>query len=80
MRDLIIAHRKSEIDLVDLQTAEPILRREIALKGRVLYEAEPGLFERYSLFYIKDFYELRPLIQAEMARIMEKVRVVIGND
>ncbi len=79
LHDLIVVHQKSEIDLVDLRTAEPILRCEIALKGRNLYEKEEGLFERYSLYYIKRFYELQPVIQAEMVQIRRKIREVVDN-
>ena len=50
MEDLIKYHRKSEIDLVDLKKAEPILKYEIASNGRVLYEKKEGLFDKYSLF------------------------------
>ena len=77
--DLIIYHRKSEIDLVDLQTADPILRYEIGSKGRLIYEAEEGLFERYSLYYLKRIYELKPIIQEEMNALKQAVRDVIDN-
>ncbi len=73
-KDLMLAHRKSEIDLVDLQTAEPILRYEIAKNGRLLFEQEEGLFERYALFYIKRIYELRPVIKERMRLLMKEIK------
>jgi predicted nucleotidyltransferase len=63
LEKLIIFHRKSEIDLLDLITAESILKYEIARTGRVFYESEDRLFERYGLYYIKKFYELKPVIE-----------------
>jgi predicted nucleotidyltransferase len=78
LEKLILFHRKSEIDLVDLRTAEPLLRYEVAAKGRVLYEKEPELFERYRLFYIKQSYELKPVFEAEFQKIRASIREVIG--
>jgi predicted nucleotidyltransferase len=79
LEDLIKYHKKSEIDLVDLRIAEPVLRYEIALHGRVIYEKEENLFEKYRLFYIKRFYELKPVIEEEIRRIGLSVKEVIGN-
>lgn len=79
LHDLILAHRKSEIDLVDLRTAEPVLRYEIATKGRLLYEEEEGLFDRYSLYYTKRFYEMKPLIQAELDNIRKRISEVLDD-
>lgn len=80
LEELILYHRKSEIDLVDLRTAEPVLRYEIAKNGRVLYEKEEGLFEKYSLFYIKRYYELRPLIAEEIKNIGKKIMEMIYDN
>ncbi|NJD04143.1 MAG: hypothetical protein FIA99_16470 [Ruminiclostridium sp.] len=80
LEDLVVFHRKSEMDLVDLRKAEPILRYEIAKSGRVLFEKEKGLFERYSLFYIKRFYELKPVIEEELRLIGKSINEVIAND
>ena len=74
LNDLILAHRKSEIDLVDLQTAEPILRYEVARNGRVLFEEEEGMFSRYSLYYIKRMYELQPVIKERMRMLMQETK------
>jgi uncharacterized protein len=77
LEDLIIFHRKSEIDLVDLQKADPLLRYEVAVNGKVFYEEEPDFFDRYALFYIKQYYELKPVIQAEMKQIKNAIREVL---
>ncbi|NLY30123.1 MAG: nucleotidyltransferase domain-containing protein [Firmicutes bacterium] len=79
LRELIIVHRKSEIDLVDLQTADPLLRYEIATSGRPFYEKEDGLFERLSLFYIKRTYELKPVIRERMKTIRREIQELITD-
>ena len=48
--------------------------------GKLLYEREEGLFERYRLFYIKRFYELRPLIEEELNRISNSIEEVLASD
>lgn len=73
-KELIILHRKSEIDLVDLQTAEPILRYVVAHEGKLLFEREEGLFDRYALFYTKRLYELGPLIREQMRRTVAEIK------
>lgn len=79
LEDLVIFHRKSEVDLVDLKTAEPVLRYEIAKNGRVLFERVEGLFEKYSLFYIKRFYELKPVIEEELKLLGNSINEVLAN-
>lgn len=79
LEDLIHYHKKCEIDLVDLRTTEPILRYEIAVNGRVLYEKEENLFERYSLFYIKRIYENKPVLEERMRKIANSVEEVLNN-
>jgi len=79
-KELMILHRKSEIDLVDLQTAEPLLRYIVATEGRLLYEEEVGTFERYALFYVKHYYELAPVIQDQMRRLMVEIKELDSDD
>jgi predicted nucleotidyltransferase len=79
LEDLIHYHKKSEIDLVDLRTADPVLRYEIAVNGRVLFEKEENLFERYSLFYIKSIYEHKSVLEDKMRKIAISVEEVLNN-
>jgi predicted nucleotidyltransferase len=79
LEDLIKYHRKTEIDLVDLKAADPLLCFEIASNGRVLYEKQEGLFDRYSLFCFKKYYELRPIIEQQLESVAAQVRSVLKN-
>ncbi|MGE5633323.1 MAG: type VII toxin-antitoxin system MntA family adenylyltransferase antitoxin [Caulobacteraceae bacterium] len=79
LEELIKYHRKSEIDLVDLRTADPLLRYEIARNGKILYERHDGLFDRYSLYYFKRFYELKPVFEQEMEKLKADIKEVLGN-
>ena len=74
LHDLVLYFRKAEMDLLDLQCAEPIIRAVIAEEGRVVYEGEPGLFDRLSLYYIKQRMDLAPFIEVRMKEIGLRVR------
>ncbi|NLM28802.1 MAG: DUF86 domain-containing protein [Clostridiaceae bacterium] len=79
LEDLIHYHKKSEIDLVDLRTADPVLRHEIAVNGRVLYEKEKNLFERYGSFYKKAIYEQKSVLEDETGKITNPAEQVFDN-
>lgn len=78
--DLVLLHRKTELDLVDLRISEPLLKFEIAKTGKVLYEKEKGLFERYSMYYIKKIYELKPNIEDELRKLSNSINEVLSNE
>lgn len=79
LEDLFHYHKKSEIDPVDLRTADLILKYEIAVSGRLLYEKEENMFERYSLYYIKSIYENKPALEDRMRKIALSVEEVLNN-
>jgi predicted nucleotidyltransferase len=79
IRDLIIFHRKSEIDLVDLRRADPLLRYEVACHGRPFYEKENGLFDRYCLYYIKQSYELQNVVRERIRHIGNSIEEVLKD-
>lgn len=47
----------SNIDFIDLNRASGLLKYEIASKGRLVYEKKRGLFERYSLYCYRYYYD-----------------------
>ncbi len=50
-----------EVDLVDLASATPLLRREAA-QGQCLYEREPGIFGTFAASAVLEFDDVRPHI------------------
>jgi predicted nucleotidyltransferase len=67
MSDLILLHRKSNIDLVNLQTASGLLKEAVASDGRVLYEKEEGFFQALCPYLYKSYYETRKFRQVQHA-------------
>jgi predicted nucleotidyltransferase len=46
-----------EIDLVLLEEADPLLLHEVAVDGRPVFEAEPGVFEEFRILAIKRYFD-----------------------
>jgi len=47
----------SNVDVVVLDFAEPLLLKEVAAFGIPLYERRRGLFDEYQLLFIKKFFD-----------------------
>jgi len=66
-----------EVDLVDLETAPPLLRLRVAQQGRPLVEREPGTWVRFKAKAMRDWYDWAPyarrLNRAARERLREKV-------
>lgn len=66
------AFHPDPVDLVVLTPdTSPLLRYEIFLKGRLLYEETPGLFERGRLHAWKLYLDTAHLRQSELAYLRE---------
>ena len=57
MADLGALFRHDRLDLIDLRKASPLLKFEIADKGRLLFHSEEGYFERYRLYCLRYYYD-----------------------
>jgi uncharacterized protein len=51
------------IDLVDLDRAGALLRHRVATDGVVLFEQEPGVFERFWLDAVHTWCDLAPVLE-----------------
>ncbi|ABI67569.1 type VII toxin-antitoxin system MntA family adenylyltransferase antitoxin [Syntrophomonas wolfei] len=79
MSDLIMLHRKSNIDLVNLQTASGLLKEAVANDGRVLYEKEEGYFQQLCPYLYKCYYETRKFRQIKHALFEKKLAEELKN-
>lgn len=59
-----------EIDLVVLEESDPLLLHEVAVDGRPVFEAEPGVFEEFRILAIKRYFDTAWIrrIEAEVLR------------
>ncbi len=74
LHDLIFHFRKAEMELVDLAGADPILRAAIAQEGRVVYESEPGLFDRLAFYDTNQRMDLAPMIEERIRQTGQHIR------
>lgn len=81
LTDLILLHRKSEIDLVNLKTASGLLKQAVADDGKVLYEESTGFFNNLCPYLYKSYYETikfrqtkREIFQKKLAEELRNVR------
>jgi predicted nucleotidyltransferase len=79
MSDLILLHRTSKIDLVNLQTASGLLKEAVANDGRVLYEKDEGYFQNLCPYLYKCYYETRKFRQAQHALFEKKLAEELKN-
>lgn len=79
MSDLILLHRKSNIDLVNLKTASGLLKEAVANDGRVLYEKEEGYFQTLCPYLYKCYYETRKFRQVKHAIFEKKLAEELKN-
>lgn len=55
--------RLGEVELVDLKSAPPLLLKQIAKEGILIYEKEPFLFAEFRIYALKRYFESRPLLE-----------------
>jgi len=79
MGDLIILHRKSQLDLINLQTASGLLKEAVANDGRVLYEEAEGCFLSLCPYLYKCYYETRKFRQVQRAIFEKKLVEELKN-
>lgn len=79
MTDLILLHRKSNLHLVNLQTASGLLKEAIAQDGKVLYEEEKGYFESLCPYLYKCYYESKKFRQIQHELFQNKLAEELSN-
>lgn len=79
MTALILLHRKSNLHLVNLQTASGLLKEAIAKDGEVLYEDEEGYFEGLYPYLYKCYYETRKFRQIQHELFQKKLAEELNN-
>lgn len=68
-----LALERSDVDLANLTTADPVLLLSVAEEGIPLYEAEPGTFERFHSLSVRRFHDTRKFREMEHREIHERL-------
>lgn len=60
--ELVLLLGTDRVDLVDLSRAGGLLRHRVAREGRVLHEAEPGVFEAFWIEAVSFWCDAAPIV------------------
>ncbi len=71
--DLALTLRTDRIDLVDLARAGGLIRYRVARDGIVLFEREPGMFERFWFNAVSFWCDAEPVLRAGYRAILEEL-------
>lgn len=71
---LTVALGRQDVDLVDLRVADPVLLMRVAHEGVTIYEAEPGLFDRFHSLAARRFFDTRKFRDQERDEIRNFIR------
>lgn len=63
--------KADRIDLVDLDRAGALLRHRVARDGVVLFERDPGRFDRFWLDAVHTWCDLAPVLEPLYARVLD---------
>ncbi len=61
--DFIQTLKIKKIDLVALNNASPLFLKQVAMKGKPLYEKESSTFAEFKIYALKRFMEAKPLLK-----------------
>lgn len=70
---LSVALGHSDVDLVDLRRADPVLSRAVAEEGIPVYEKTPGAFVSFQSLAARRFYDTRKLREMERESIRDRL-------
>ena len=79
MADLGALFHYDRLDLIDLRKASPLMKFEIADKGRLLFHSEEGYFERYRLYCLRYYYDTAKF-RAMKAEYLQEQLGVLRNE
>ncbi len=73
LQGLLSSVVRAEVDLVRLDRADLLVCREVAQKGRPLFEARPGEWARFAANAMLDYLDLEPLLLDGQQRYLRRI-------
>ena len=73
MAALADAVGSERLDLVDLARASGLLRFRAARDGVIVYEARPGIFDRFRFEAARFWYDAEPVLRPGYAAVLERL-------
>lgn len=69
----VSAVTRTEVDIVRLDSAEPLVAREVALNGVRIYEVQPGLFTAWRARAISEWLDFNETMAPFHARFLRRL-------
>jgi len=73
IRDLVFAFDCGNLDIVFINSANPLLMFEIATDGIPLYEAEDGAFQDFQLYAAKRHHDARKIYRLQQLYLEDRI-------
>lgn len=72
-RALVKLFSHPEIDLINLKKAGPLLQKEVALNGKVLYAKDEDSFLAFQSYAMRAYYDFSPYLKLREKLITERI-------
>lgn len=73
IRDLVFALDCGNLDIVFINSANPLLMFEIATEGIPLYEADDGTFQDFQLYAAKHHHDARKIYRLQQLYLEDRI-------
>jgi hypothetical protein len=73
MGELMSLFQRNDVDVVILNRAKPLLAHQVALRGRVLYQAQPGARADFEVTALRRYVDTEPLRRIQNRCFLERV-------
>ncbi len=74
LEPVLASDQDRELDLAFLQSASPVLQFEAINAGRLLFVADPVFQADYEASVVRDYLDIRPLVEAHYQAALDRVR------
>lgn len=64
-----------QIEITDLKSATPLLLKEITDNSVLLYEKDENFYDEMKIYFLRRYYEARPLLKMRAAQLSASLRV-----
>ncbi|MGJ7045768.1 hypothetical protein HNR52_001973 [Thermoanaerobacterium thermosulfurigenes] len=78
--DLISIFKRDDIDLVVLNTANPVLRHQIIKFGKLIFEENEDIKVEFEVKTLREYMDMEPFRRTQMEFVKEWIENVLEGD
>lgn len=65
--------KNPRIDLINLKTAGPLLQKEVAVSGKILYARDKESFPFFQMYAVKAYYDFSPFLRLRQQAVADRI-------